>query len=57
MKHLLQMLPSIQDNTTRLVLQEIIKELDRIKSIPAVTASDVTKVRDAVNKITGKVSN
>ena len=56
MKQLNQLLPFVQDQNVRKILQEIISELDRINSIPAVsTTTDISKVRDAVNKIIGKV--
>lgn len=46
----------IQDQNTRRVLLKIAKELNRINAIPTVTTtSDLVKVRDAVNKITGKI--
>ena len=56
MKQLNNLLPFVEDQNIKKILQEIIKELERIHSIPAVsTTTDITKVRDAVNKITGKI--
>ena len=55
MKKVDHLLPLVQDNNIRIILQEILAELNRINAIPAVTLADTTKVRDAINRIIGKV--
>lgn len=56
MKQAKELLPLVQDQVLRNILKDIIDDLARIQSIPAVTTtSDITKIRDAVNKITGKI--
>lgn len=55
MKQAKSLLPLLKDRVLQTVLEEIIVELERIRSIPTVPTTDTTALRNAINKITGKI--
>lgn len=55
MKQAKSLVPLLKDRVLQTILEEIITELERIKSIPAIPTTDVTALRNTINMITGKI--
>ena len=55
MKQAKALLPLLKDRVLQTILEEIISELERISSIPAVPSTDTIVLRNAINRITGKI--
>lgn len=55
MKQAKSLIPLLKDRVLQTILEEVIAELERIRSVPTVPTTDVTALRNTINKITGKI--
>ena len=55
MKQAKALLPLLKDRVLQTILEEVIAELERISSIPTIPTTDVTALRNTINRITGKI--
>lgn len=55
MKQAKALIPLLKDRVLQSILEEIVAELDRIRSVPLITTTDTAQIRNQINKITGKI--